>query len=166
MMKKQLRKLATILTVTTVCVFGPYIPSFQALSPILQTHIVAQAEAAIWSLDTLATALVGLGTGGVILLFVTSVVGVAGGAAIVASLCALGGPFGILGGIAGLGIISFIAWGLANYGLEAILMRWCEGMKEKGHSFTEIRSEIESVPSYVLSDGMKAKLIFNISKYF
>ena len=53
--------------------------------------------------DKLVSFLVGLGVPGLVLVVAVYVAGVAGGAAIVVALATLGGPLGMLGGIALLG---------------------------------------------------------------
>jgi len=60
------------------------------------------------SYDRLISFLAGLGVPGVILIVAIAVGGYAGGAAIVFALAVLGGPLGMLGGLALLGVIALI----------------------------------------------------------
>jgi len=59
---------------------------------------------------------VALGIPGLELSVVIGTTGLAGGAAIVAALAVLGGPFGILGGIAVLGVMTLVAMQKVNMG--------------------------------------------------
>jgi len=114
-------------------------------------------------LDKLVGILVGLGVPGLVLLVAVAAAGVTGGAAIVVALAALGGPFGMLGGIAVLGILVLISKGLAEYGFEVIFKQVLQGLKKKGMSKAEILAKIESYP---ISFEMKAKSRDYVEKFW
>ena len=107
-------------------------------------------------MDTIVQKIVALGVPGLILLFVISGTGVAGGAAIVAALAVLGGPLGMMGGIAVLGLLTLISDALARYGLDALAKAVVEGLKKNGTPRAEIRRKVESAP---ITRGMKDKIL-------
>ncbi len=90
--------------------------------------------------------LAALGVPGLVLLIAIATSGAAGGAAIVAALAFLGGPFGIMGGIAVLGIIALVSQGIAQYGVEAIFKAVVERLRESGKTHDRIRAEIDGYP--------------------
>src|SRR5437588_10369307 len=106
-------------------------------------------------LDKIVALLVGFGIPGLVLLVAVATAGVAGGAAVVVALAVLGGPLGMLGGIALLGVLLVISKALTEYGLEVILRRLLAGLKQKGHSKADI---LKTIDSYPISRGLKAKL--------
>lgn len=107
-------------------------------------------------MDRLVQTLVGLGIPGLVLLIAISVSGYAGGAAIASALATLGGPLGMLGGIALLCLLAMISSGISKYGFEAIFSSVTMGLKQKGVSDEEIR---EKISSYPITKGMKRKII-------
>lgn len=106
-------------------------------------------------MDKLVAKIVGLGVPGLVLLFAISSVGVAGAAAIVASLALLGGPFGMLGGIGTLCLLVLISDGITKYGFENIYKSVIKGLLQKGESKKSIFNKIEKYP---ISKGLKLKL--------
>lgn len=72
-------------------------------------------------MDEVVKKVAALGLPGVILVITMATTGFAGAAAITTALATLGGPAGMLGGIAVLGITGLIADTLTKYGLEAFL---------------------------------------------
>ncbi|MDJ0568061.1 MAG: hypothetical protein WBM44_02185 [Waterburya sp.] len=106
-------------------------------------------------MDTIVNQIVALGVPGLVLLVAMAVTGWAGAAAITAGLAMLGGPFGMLGGIAVLGILAMISKGLAEYGFEAIFTATVEELKKKGKTTSEIENEINSYP---ISRELKLKI--------
>jgi hypothetical protein len=71
-------------------------------------------------MDEIVKKLAGLGLPGVILVVLTAASG-GSSAAVAATLTMLGGPFGIVGAIALLGLITVVGDIVAGYGIEAIL---------------------------------------------
>jgi len=108
-------------------------------------------------LDKAVQALVALGIPGLILTVVIGTTGLAGGAATVTALAALGGPFGILGGIAAFGVMVLASSAITKYGLDEIAKAVVRGLRNKGYSKRQIRDQIDGVPSIVLSRTMKEK---------
>lgn len=80
-------------------------------------------------MDQLVDKIAELGVPGLVLLVAMAVTGWAGAAALTTALAVLGGPFGMLGGIALLGILGLIAKGLSDYGFEAIFFNWSKFFK-------------------------------------
>ena len=105
--------------------------------------------------DKVVAFIVGLGIPGIVLLIAIATTGLTGGAAIVAALATLGGPFGMLGGMALLGVMVLISKGIATYGFEEILVVCLKGLREKGISKAEI---IRKVMRYPISRAMKLKV--------
>lgn len=69
------------------------------------------------SFDKIVDTITGLGVPGLVLLFAMALTGYAGAAAITTALAALGGPFGMIGGIGMLVVLALISKGLAKWGL-------------------------------------------------
>ncbi len=111
-------------------------------------------------MDKLVDNIVGLGVPGLVLLIAMSATGWIGAAALTTALAALGGPLGMLGGIAVLGILALISRGIANYGFEAIYNKVLQRLKEK-QGLTE-DTLIEKINNYPISNSMKLKLIDKI----
>ena len=107
-------------------------------------------------LDKVIEKVVALGVPGLVLVIVIAAVGPAGGAAIVTALATLGGPWGMMGGFAVLGLLVLISQAIAKYGVETVAKRVIQGLMEKGMSKEEI---IEKLDSYwFLSNSLKKKL--------
>ena len=106
-------------------------------------------------IDKVAERIAGFGIPGLVLLVAMSVSGWAGGAAIVAALATLGGPFGMLGGIALLGVLVFIASAIPKFGFWEIFKRVLNNLKEQGKTTEEILQEIDRYP---IANELKLKL--------
>jgi NADH:ubiquinone oxidoreductase subunit 4 (subunit M) len=111
--------------------------------------------------DAVVDKLVALGVPGLVLLVAIATMGVSGGAAIVAALAFLGGPFGMMGGIAVLGVVGLVSQALASYGLEAIFKAVVERLREQGKSHAEIRQELASYP---ISRTLKLSLLEHLDR--
>lgn len=114
-------------------------------------------------MDKIIARLVSLGVPGLILLIAIATSGLAGGAAIMASLALLGGPFGAIGGILGLGLIVLISNAIAEYGAESILEGVLRGLKEKGMTKSEI---IKDIDGRWISLELKLKLKAYVDQFF
>lgn len=109
-------------------------------------------------MDEIAKKLAGLGLPGIILVVLaTSAAG--SNAAIVAALTAVGGPFGILGGIGLLGLVTVIGDTVAGYGIEALLKAIYKE-RSKTDSVRMLLKEIKDLP---ISDELKLKLTNHLS---
>ena len=106
-------------------------------------------------IDKVAERIAGFGIPGLVLLVAMSVSGWAGGAAIVTALATLGGPFGMLGGIALLGVLVFIASAIPKFGFWEIFKRVLDNLKEQGKTTEEILQEIDRYP---IASELKLKL--------
>jgi len=107
------------------------------------------------SLDKVASKVAGLGIPGLVLLTTMALTGWAGAAAITTALAALGGPLGMLGGIALLGVLILVSKGLTEYGFEAVFKATADELVKNGHTKEEIK---EKVNSYPISKGLKLKI--------
>ena len=107
-------------------------------------------------MDKVVEKLVALGIPGLVLLVVIATSGLAGGAALMAALALLGGPFGALGGIAMLGVMSLVAAAITKYGVSAIFKAVVSGLVESGTSKSEIRRTVEGYP---ITRGLKDEIL-------
>ncbi len=114
-------------------------------------------------MDKIIQKIVALGVPGLVLLIVMGTSGYAGAAAIVSSLALLGGPFGMIGGIAALGLMVLISNSIAKYGFEKIMKGVVVGLKEKGKSKNDIKIEIDSY--WTLTNDLKEKLKKYVDSY-
>ena len=105
-------------------------------------------------MEKIVSKLAALGVPGLVLLIAVSTSGLAGGAAIVAALSALG-PGGIVGGIVTLGLIGLVAHGIADYGTEAISCAVIKELLKKGESKESI---LKKISKYPISKSLKARL--------
>jgi hypothetical protein len=114
-------------------------------------------------MDEIVKKLAALGLPGVIvLIMVATAEGVERHVALPVILATLGGPFGIMGGLAGLGIMTLVTESLAEYGIEALLTAvYTE--RGKKQSLNGIVREINELP---ISDALKHKLTDNISNNY
>ena len=96
--------------------------------------------------NQLISTIAGLGVPGLVLLVVTSASGFAGAAALTTGLAALGGPFGMLGGIALLGVLALIVKGLTEYGLDALFKAVLDELRKSGLSDEDIVGKINDMP--------------------
>ena len=106
-------------------------------------------------MDKLISKIVGLGVPGLVLLVAMSATGYAGAVAITAALAALGGPLGMLGGIALLGFLVLISAGLSKYGFDKIYEAVVKELYKKGETKVTI---IEKINNYPISKDLKRKL--------
>jgi uncharacterized membrane protein len=113
-------------------------------------------------MDKIVEKIVALGVPGIVLFVAITASGWAGAAAITAALAFLGGPFGMLGGIAMLGIVSLISKGISEYGAEAILQEIVKKFKENGKSKDDIEKEINNYP---ISRELKLKIKDYLSNF-
>lgn len=112
-------------------------------------------------LDKIVSKIAALGVPGLVLVVAMAASGWAGGAAIVTALAALGGPLGMLGGIALLIILALISNALAKYGFEKVFEATVARLREKGVSDEEI---LRKVDGYHISKDIKLKLRASLGK--
>jgi len=113
-------------------------------------------------MDEIIDKLAGLGVAGLVLAIVIATTGFAGAAALTAGLAILGGPFGMIGGIAALGLITVAAAAISKFGIDAIAIGIINELKKKGKSSSEIISEIDSFP--IITKNLKRKLKDYVNK--
>jgi hypothetical protein len=92
------------------------------------------------------SSLIALGVPGIVLIVAVQTAGVAGGAAIVTGLAAIGGPLGLMGGIAVLGILVLISKKATEVGYDEIIKQVLKGLKRSGKSKRQIFNEVDSYP--------------------
>jgi hypothetical protein len=113
------------------------------------------------TLDKVVSTVVGLGVPGLILVGAMATSGFAGAAALTVALSTLGGPLGMLGGVAVLGVLLLISKAITEFGTEKIYAAVIQGLFDKGMTKTEIRVELRKYPigadlRSVLEDQIKA----------
>ncbi|MEH2195003.1 MAG: hypothetical protein V7K98_20510 [Nostoc sp.] len=104
-------------------------------------------------MDEIVKKLAGLGLPGIILVVLTVSSG-GSSAAVAAAITALGGPFGIVGGIGLLGLITVLGDTVAGYGIEAVL-KAIYAERSKTESVRYLLKEIKDLP---ISEELKLKL--------
>ena len=107
-------------------------------------------------MDKIIAKIAALGVPGLVLLFLISSKGLAGAAAITSTLAMLGGPYGMIGGIAALGAMVLISDALTKYGLQKLFAGVVGLLLANGMTRVQIRTEIKSIP---LSKDLKRKLL-------
>ena len=112
-------------------------------------------------MEKLVSKLAALGVPGLVLLIAVSTSGLAGGAAVVAALAALG-PGGMIGGIVTLGVIGLIVHGLAEYGVEALSCAVIRELLKKGETKESI---LEKISKYPISKSLKRRLKEEVMAY-
>lgn len=105
--------------------------------------------------DKVIASIAGLGVPSLVLIVAIFAGGLAGGAAIVAALALLGGPLGMLGGLALLGVLVMISKAITDYGFEVVFKAVLKKLKERGVTKQEI---LRKIAEYPISDDLKAKL--------
>ena len=113
-------------------------------------------------LDKIAEVIAGFGVPGLVLVMLMTSSPWFGAAAITSSLAALG-PFGMLGGIAALGVLQFMSRALTKFGFEKVFSAVIVKLEEDGKTCEEIREEIGSYP---ISEELKRKLAKDIKKFY
>ena len=135
------------------------IPSIESVRDLIE-EVRKQSKDGI-PLDKVAEIIAGLGVPGLLLVVVMAASPYFGAAAITASLAAIG-PFGMLGGIAALLVLAFIASNLTKFGFGQVFQAVLIKLKESGKTHEEI---LEKINGYPISKGLKAKLREFIEKY-
>lgn len=108
-------------------------------------------------MDKIVSKIVALG---LVLLLAVLVNGYVGGAVLTAALAAIG-PFGILGGIAFLGIIALFSQSITEFGFERIYVQVIKELIKKGETKESILKKIDS---YKISKQLKLELKYFLSE--
>lgn len=135
------------------------IPSIREVRDLIEA-VRKQHKGAV-PLDKGAEILAGLGVPGLVLVFVMAASPWFGAAAITAALAAIG-PFGMLGGIATLLVLAFIASHLAEFGFEQVFQAVLIKLKADGKTEKDI---LQTINGYPISKELKGKLREFIEKY-
>lgn len=113
-------------------------------------------------LDKIVEVIAGLGVPGLVLVMLMTASPLTGAAAITSSLAALG-PFGMLGGIATLGVLSFISRAITKFSFEKVFPAVLIKLREDGRTCEEIREEVNRYP---ISEELKRKLEEFIEEFY
>ena len=104
-------------------------------------------------------ALVGLGVPGLVLLAVMATSSFAGAAAITSSLALLGGPAGMIGGVAALVALGLASKAIAEFGYPKVAEAVVRGLVSKGESQESIRRKLDGIPRWIISQKARDKAI-------
>lgn len=106
-------------------------------------------------MDEIVKKIAGLGLPGVLIVIAMAASGGVGGSyAIIAALVGLGGPFGLVGGIGVLSLMTLVGEALAGYGIETILKSiYAERSKTESVGF--LLKQIKDLP---ITEELKIKL--------
>ncbi len=107
-------------------------------------------------MDKIVDKVAALGVPGLVLVVAMAVTGWVGAAAVTTALAALGGPLGMLGGIALLIVLALISKGLTDYGFEELFKAVVARLRANGMSNAEIRTKVASYP---ISKDLKTKIL-------
>ena len=110
------------------------------------------------SLDDIGRKIASLGTPAIVYAVAASVaggMGLAGAAVITSALAMLGGPFGIVGGLLSLGVLTVNADTVSKYGIEAVLVATFQAWIEQGKTLDQVYAQIDEL---WLSDELKFKI--------
>ena len=105
-------------------------------------------------MEKVVSKIAALGVPGLILIIAMSATGLSGGAALTTALAAIG-HFGMLGGIATLGVVVLLSQGLTEFGFNAIFTAVVKELYKKGKDKNAILRKIEKYP---VSKSLKRKL--------
>lgn len=110
-------------------------------------------------LQKAAAALVGMGVPGLVVLAMMATSGFAGAAAITVTLSTLGGPAGMLGGIAVLIALGLASRAVAKYGFQRVADAVVAGLIDKGGSKQSIQKELESYPRLLVPQKVRDRAL-------
>lgn len=111
-------------------------------------------------MDKVVDKIAALGVPGLVMVVAMAATGWAGAAAVTAALAVLGGPLGMLGGIAMLIVLGLISKALAEYGFEKIFFATVDRLEKDGISVEDIRKKVEGYP---ISRELKLKILGYLS---
>jgi hypothetical protein len=106
-------------------------------------------------MDRIVDKIAALGVPGLVLLVALAATGWTGAAATTTALALLGGPFGMLGGVATLIFSALLAKGLAKYGFERLFQATVLKLRGEGMSKEEIKRRVQAYP---ISAELKLKI--------
>ena len=106
-----------------------------------------------------------LGVPGVVLTAAIGASGYAGAAALTTALATLGGPMGMLGGIAILGLLTLLSQAVGAYGFDVVFDALIDELGNQGKTKAQIYAEVESypIPDFVkkwVKDAIDARVKF------
>ena len=110
----------------------------------------------MFGLDRVVSTIAGFGVPGLVLLVAIQVSGWAGAAALTTALAALGGPFGMIGGICLLGVLLLASKAIAKWGFDTVFMAVLARLRAEGLSDETIRTKVESMP---VSQSLKLRTV-------
>ena len=107
------------------------------------------------NLDELISKLAGFGVPILVFLVACGATGLFGAAAMTTVLAALGGPVGMIGGVAVLSVSGLVIEAITQFGFDTVFKRVVLELYKKGETKESI---LEKINSYKISENLKAKL--------
>ncbi len=111
-------------------------------------------------MDDIVRTLAAMGLPGVILVITMAATGLSGAAAITAALAFLGGPAGMLGGIAVLGVTGLIAQALSTVGIYTLLCG-VYAARAQSESKVSLLREIDCLPTVDINLKLQLKEVIH-----
>lgn len=114
-------------------------------------------------LDEVGRKLASLGLAGAMFAVGASIaggMGLAGAAVVTTALAMLGGPFGMIGGIALLVVAPFVVDAIGKFGIEAVLVATYRERRRRGESYATLCREIDGL---WISDVLKRAIKYQIA---
>lgn len=138
------------------------------VTPISKTSplVLPKASAAFYSLNSLLNSLAAFGVPGLILITVMAFTGLSGAAALTAALAILGGPGGMIGGIAVLGLIGGISYYIAREGADVVIDQYIDILKDRGYTKEGIIDEIQDFSPMLISQENKDRAIGRVIRKY
>lgn len=118
------------------------------------TGEIKKKNNSIINIDDIVPKIAALGVPGLILMISIGATGLAGAAALTTTLAALG-PFGMIGGIATLGLAGLLSEAITKFGFDTIFESVVKELYKNGESKKSI---IEKIEKYRVSNELKNKL--------
>ncbi|NEO97874.1 MAG: hypothetical protein F6K58_04030 [Symploca sp. SIO2E9] len=106
-------------------------------------------------MDEVVKKVAALGLPGVILVIAMATSGAMGSTGLVSTITGLGGPLGLVGGLAFLGLMTGVGDVISGYGIDAILTAVYEERKKK-ENLSSLRKEVKELP---ISENLRSTLL-------
>ncbi|NEO30639.1 MAG: hypothetical protein F6K36_09450 [Symploca sp. SIO3C6] len=106
-------------------------------------------------MDEVVKKVAALGLPGVILVVAMATSGAMGGIGLISTIAGFGGPLGLAGGLAFLGLMTGVGDIISGYGIDAVLKAVYEERKKK-ESISSLRKEVKELP---ISENLRFTLL-------
>lgn len=110
-------------------------------------------------MDKVVSSIAAIGVPGLVLVVAVSASGYVGAAALTTSLAALGGPFGMLGGVGMLLLVSVVVKAVSEFGADSVFQAVIAQLMKQGETQESILEKIEHYP---ISKSLKNNLVNHV----